>query len=304
MPPVRDLGIAVPESARSGGFGQNHSPEVERGRKTLHSEPSPRNQLEPALASSPCSSLYFTLCPATIRSPPARPPVPGTTSCSSAAPPARGKARRARAPGTGYKGWAAAADCGPRCARKSAGRAAPGTGPDPDPGIQQRSPPHCRPQPVPLQSPPPSLDPLLRRHRRLSKEWDLDPHPSRDPQTEFARPPRLDQRQEPSADPHSRPSRGMPSPCPATRMYRGPASYFKDPLVPGPLAWGLERLRTSGRRQLPTSAGGQGCRAPSAPPLFGSWRKVNRVLGTPEREGLGQLQGREGPVWSRRTAPS
>ncbi|GAB5581062.1 huntingtin-associated protein 1 [Prionailurus iriomotensis] len=67
----------------------------------------------------------------------------------------------------------------------------------------------------------------------------------------------------------------MPSLGPATRTRSGLASYSEGPLVPGPLAWGLRRRRASGRRRLPTSDGGLGCRAPSTPPLFGSWRKVS-----------------------------
>lgn len=80
--------------------------------------------------------------------------------------------------------------------------------------------------------------------------------------------------QESHARPHSQPPGGMPSPCPATRTRHGPASYFRDPLVPGPLAWGLERQRASGRRRPPTSG---------APPLFAIW--VNPLRGTPGRVG-------------------
>ena len=126
----------------------------------------------------------------------------------------------------------------------------------------------------------PCLNPPLRKHPRPDREQDPVPQPSRDPQPGLAGPPWLDRRLEPSAHPHSRPSRGMPSPYATTGMRRGLASYSKGrPLVPEPLAWGLERRRASLRHQLPTSASGLGCPTPSAPPLFGSWRKVNLVPG-------------------------
>lgn len=217
-------------------------------------------------------------------------------------PPARGTARRARIQAQVIKALLRQPTAASTCARKSWGRVQPATGRDP--AIRQQSPQLLRPQPIPLQSPPPSLNPPLCRYRRQDRQQDPDPQPSRDPQRELAPPPRLDRRQECSARPHSRQSRGMPSPCPTTRTRRGLASYSKVHLAPGPLAWGLERQRASGRRRLPTSAGGLGCRAPSAPPLFGSWRKVNWVPGPPEQVGLGQQQGGGGPVGSGRPVPS
>lgn len=136
---------------------------------------------------------------------------------------------------------------------------------------------HPRPQPVPFWSPLRS-----RRHGALDREQDpglpLDPKSSRKPAPELARPPRLESRQEPGPCLHSRPSKGMSGLCPTIRTRRGPASYSKGRLVPGPLAWGLERQRASGRHQPPTLAGDPGCPALSAPPLFGSWRKVNREV--------------------------
>lgn len=149
----------------------------------------------------------------------------------------------------------------------------------PGPGGPQQSPLHSRPLPVTLQSPLRSLNPSLLRLRRLDRKLYRDPRASPDLQPKLARPGRLDLSRKPSARPRSWLSREMPSLCAATRTRRGSASYSKGLLVPGPPARGLERQRAFGRRRLLTSAGGRGCEAPSAPPLFGSWRKVNRVLG-------------------------
>ena len=94
-PPVKDLQVRVPEFAASCGFGQNHSPESERGEKPSTRSRSPRKQLDHPLASSR-SSLTFCaparphkLIPLRVPSPRAppfalRPP-----------PPARGTAPRA-----------------------------------------------------------------------------------------------------------------------------------------------------------------------------------------------------------------
>lgn len=79
----------------------------------------------------------------------------------------------------------------------------------------------------------------------------------------------------------------MPNLRPVARVRRGPVSYFRDLLVFRPLVWGLERQGTCGRRRLPTSAGGRDCQAPSAPPLFGSWRTVNGVARPRSGWGLG-----------------
>lgn len=87
-----------------------------------------------------------------------------------------------------------------------------------------------------------------------------------------------------------------PGECPVRAQQLGRTT---DPLhipgtrwSPGPLAWGPERRRASGS----ASSG--------APPLFGIWRKVNPVLGTPERVGRRHFRGEWGRVGSRRPGPS
>lgn len=61
----------------------------------------------------------------------------------------------------------------------------------------------------------------------------------------------------------------------ATRTHHGPATYSRGLTVPGLLAWALEGLRESGRRQPRISAEGPACPALSARRLFESCRKVN-----------------------------
>lgn len=87
----------------------------------------------------------------------------------------------------------------------------------------------------------------------------------------------------------------MPNLRPAARVRRGPVSYFRDLLVSRPLVWGLERQGTCGRRRLPKSAGGRECQAPSAPPLFGSWRTVNGVARPRSGWGLGSSRQEGAP---------
>lgn len=78
--------------------------------KSCPRTPSPGSQLEPPLHSSPSSEFCALLLrPRAAR---ARPPGPGPTGGSRPPTPARGTARRAPTRGAGYKGLAAAADCG------------------------------------------------------------------------------------------------------------------------------------------------------------------------------------------------
>ncbi|XP_078229748.1 uncharacterized protein LOC144582618 [Callithrix jacchus] len=132
--------------------------------------------------------------------------------------------------------------------QRRSGRSGVGSlrGPRLGPGAEQHSLLHPRPQPVPLRSP------LRRRrygmlHREQDPQPPLDRSASRMPAPKLVRLPRLEPRQEPGKRPHSRPSRGMPGLCPTVRTRRGPGSYSKGRLVPGPLAWGLERQRASGQ---------------------------------------------------------
>ena len=165
--PVRNFEVPVTETPGSGGFGQNHSPEVERGEKASTRSPSPLNQLERPLVSSPRSFLTFALCSAPLarllrahqcRAPPVAPRPP---------PPARGTARRARVQAQVIKALLRQPTADSRCARKSWGRVQPATGRDP--AFRQQSPQLLRPQPIPLQSPPSSLNPPLCRYRRQDR---------------------------------------------------------------------------------------------------------------------------------------
>lgn len=224
-----------------------------------------------------------------ICSPPGHPRSWAQLVASRPPPSACGPARRAPGQEQVIKAERRQPSADPRCARRIRGRDAPGMGRGPGPGIPQRSSPqrsspHPRPRPVLLQSPPRSLNPPQGRRPRLHRKQDPDPPPSRDPRPELARPLRLDQRREPNERPHSRPSRRMPSLCPATRTRVGPASSSQGHLVLGPLPWGLDGQQTSGRRRLP----------PSELPGFGSWRKVNRV---PEADGTRAVPGRKGRRW-------
>lgn len=150
VPPVRDFQVPVTEIPGSGGFGQNHSPEVERGEKASTRSPSPLNQLE---LHSPLLLALLLLCALfrLISSPPERPPVPGSTSCSSAAPSRAWYGPAGAHPGTGYKGPAAAADCGLKMRPKELGQGSAGDWPGPG------YPAAVTPAPPPAANPAPEL---------------------------------------------------------------------------------------------------------------------------------------------------
>ena len=159
-PPGRDLGVPVPEVQGSRDFGQNHSPEVERRVETLHSEPSPWNRPEP-----PFDSLLVLIFCALLRH--LRPLARDSQSRAPLVapwlpPPARGTGRRARTPGAGYKGGAAAADCGLKLRPKEPGqglvghsfrtRAPAGVTPAPPPTTHSSPEPSAQPAPAPAQA--------------------------------------------------------------------------------------------------------------------------------------------------------
>ncbi|XP_033266668.2 huntingtin-associated protein 1 [Orcinus orca] len=106
---------------------------------------------------------YFCALFRLISSPPERPPVPGTTSCSSAAPSRAWYGPAGAHPGTGYKGPAAAADCGVNLRPQELGQGSavdwPGPGdpaavtPAPQPAANPAPEPSAEPEPAPVQVP-------------------------------------------------------------------------------------------------------------------------------------------------------
>lgn len=143
---------------RSGGFGQNHSPEVERGEGAPQSEP---KRTEPPGTSIPrflALLLFLHFAP-----PPVTPLPRGLRFLAPVfAPrpplPARGSTWRAPATGTGYKRLAAAADCGLKMRPKEPGWACAGTPPGPGhpAAVTPTPPPAADPAPEPSAEPEPA----------------------------------------------------------------------------------------------------------------------------------------------------
>lgn len=135
--------LGTPESPRSGGFGKNHSLEVERGGEALNLEPRPPNQFEPPLYSFSRSSLTFAVCSANNSSPSRNPGSRAPLVAPRPPPPARGPAVQASSHAQVIKAGLRQLTADPSCPRRSPGRAAPGTGKDPGPEMPSSHP--CTP---------------------------------------------------------------------------------------------------------------------------------------------------------------